>query len=155
MILSGETIRKLQILTPCEERTRFKGVTYGLGPAGYDLRVEFDSHGILDALYVPPGEFVLASTVEHFSMPNHVVGIVHDKSTWARRGLAVQNTVIEPGWNGYLTLEITNHGKELITLPKGVAIAQVLFHVLDQTTEGYEGKYQGQARGPVIAIFEK
>jgi dCTP deaminase len=88
-------------------------------------------------------------------MPNNVVGIVHDKSSLARQGIAVQNTVAEPGWRGYLTLEITNHYVNKILLLKGDAIAQVVFHFLDEPTELiYDGKYQDQQRGPQEARNE-
>ena len=88
-------------------------------------------------------------------MPPDVLGIVHDKSTWARLGLACQNTVIEPGWHGWLTLELTNHGTEALTIERGMPIAQVIFHFVDDDTVGYEGKYQDQRRGPVKPILEK
>ena len=84
---------------------------------------------------IPPGGFTLASTLEEFDMPDDVLGIVHDKSTWARMGLAAQNTVIEPGWNGYLTLELTNHGDEEIFIDDGTPIVQIIFHMLDQPAE--------------------
>ena len=70
------------------------------GWRSYDVRIT-----CCDAL-IEPGQFLLAATVERFQMPNDLMGIVHDKSTWARRGLVVQNTVIEPGWHGYLTIEV-------------------------------------------------
>jgi dCTP deaminase len=99
-----------------------------------------------------PGEFVLASTAEMFCMPDDVLGVVHDKSSWARRGLAAQNTVIEPGWRGFLTLELTNHGKEPLWLERGVGIVQVIFHLLDEpAAHPYRGKYQDQAAGPQVA----
>jgi len=154
MILSGKTIKMLNIMSPFNERTRYKGMTYGVGPAGYDVRVEFDSTGEKDGLTVFPGDFILASTIEKFTMPDDVVGIVHDKSTWARLGIACQNTVIEPGWRGYLTLEISNHGKQPVTIYRLMPIAQVIFHYVDQDTVGYEGKYQDQRRGPVRPIIE-
>jgi hypothetical protein len=81
-----------------------------------------------------------------------VVGVVHDKSSLARRGIAVQNTVLEPGWRGFLTLEITNHGPEPIMLKSGCAVAQVVFTFLDEPTERpYRGKYQDQEAGPQAA----
>ncbi len=89
-------------------------------------------------------------------MPNSVMGIVHDKSSWARHGVAVQNTVIEPGWRGYLTLELTNHSQQTRTIKPGDPIAQIVFHWLDEPTkQPYEGKYQDQAAGPQEAIAEK
>ena len=55
----------------------------------------------------------------------------------------------EPGWRGYLTLEISHHGLRQIHLPAGCSIAQVVFHLLDAVTdEPYDGKYQDQAAGP-------
>jgi dCTP deaminase len=149
-VLSGQTIRRLGIVTPFVERTSEGGVTHGVGPAGYDLRVnlgdEFDDG---DECVIGPGRFQLAATLEHFTMPDDVLGVIHDKSSWARRGLCVQNTVIEPGWRGYLTLELTNHGLEHLVLTQGGAIAQVIFHRLDETAEHpYDGKYQDQEAGP-------
>lgn len=155
-ILSAQTIEeyclKWGMISPFSDRTRHEGVTFGLSAAGYDVRVEFDRDGLFEELTIWPGEFILASTIEKFQMPSDVVGIVHDKSTWARRGIAVQNTVIEPGWAGWLTLELTNHGNEPIVLRRGTGIAQIVFHFLDKpTARPYEGKYQDQERGPVEA----
>lgn len=155
MILSGQSIQGMQIMQPFYGRTRHDGMTFGCGPAGYDVRVEFDEHGEQKYMQLEPGRFILASTIEKFTMPPNVLGIVHDKSTWARLGLAVQNTVIEPGWQGWLTLELTNHGGDLLTIKRGMPIAQVIFHFVDQETVGYEGKYQNQKRGPVKPILEK
>jgi len=154
MILSGKTIQQLQIMHPFYGRTRHEGLTFGCGPAGYDVRVEFDEEGIQDAVQLLPGQFLLASTIERFVMPNDVIAIVHDKSTWARLGLACQNTVIEPGWQGWLTLELTNHGVNPLYIKRGMPIAQVIFHFVDSKTVGYEGKYQDQKRGPVKPIIE-
>jgi dCTP deaminase len=125
------------------------GLSYGLSACGYDVRIE-------QAAVLQPDAFLLASTVERFAMPDWIVGIVHDKSTIARMGIALQNTVIEPGWEGYLTLEITNHGEEPVELVARQPIAQVLFHPLDQPTDRpYRGKYQDQPARPVGAIKER
>lgn len=97
------------------------------------------------------GRFVLASAVEEFIMPPSLVGVVHDKSTWARAGLSVFNTVIEPGWKGFLTLELVFHGNEVLHLPSGSGIAQVLFHRIN-TPSLYEGKYQNQPDEPTKGI---
>lgn len=148
MILSAQTIRRLGIFTPFNERTKFNGMTYGLGPAGYDVR-------IAESVRLFPNEACLASTMEHFEMPKFVLGHVADKSTWARRFICVQNTVIEPGWAGHLTLEITNHGKDTVFIDSGSPIAQIILHLLDETTElPYSGKYQNQKAGPQPAILE-
>jgi dCTP deaminase len=142
MILPAQQLRALQPVEPFVERSVAHGMTYGVGPAGYDVRVAQD-------LTLEPGAFALASTIEKFTMPGNVIAFVHDKSTWARRGLAAQNTVIEPGWFGFLTLELTNHGRETLTLLAGMPIAQVVFHrLMEPTDTPYSGRYQDQAQGP-------
>lgn len=100
------------------------------------------------------GRFVLASTIEEFQMPNDLRGVVHDKSTWARQGVSVFNTVIEPGWKGFLTLEIEFRGQKEVVIPAGSGIAQVLFTRLQRPAE-YTGKYQNQADKPIESIFEE
>lgn len=142
MVLSAQTLRRYKFITPFFERTKSCGLTFGVSPAGYDIRIDQE-------FCLSPNQFVLASSIEHFNMPTNVIGIVHDKSTWARRGLCVQNTVIEPGWRGYLTLELTNHSSHGIFICQGSPIAQVVFHALDEiTSDPYDGKYQDQERGP-------
>lgn len=147
MILAGQQIRALGIITPFFERTPHEAsrTTYGVGPAGYDVRIAES----LRFMRRMTDQFALASTMEQFAMPDDVLGIVHDKSTWARRGLAVQNTVIEPGWRGYLTLEITYHQHGAMLVPAGSGIAQIIFHRLSEPAEfPYSGKYQDQEAGP-------
>ena len=147
MIASAQTIRRLRPVEPFHERTERSGLTYGLGPAGYDVR-------IAETLILGPGELQLASTLERFNMPTSHLAMVADKSTWARRGLAVQHTVIEPGWRGYLTLELTNHSTVPIKLTTGDPIAQIIFHQLDQPTDTpYDGRYQDQEAGAQPARF--
>lgn len=148
MIASGQTIRRLGIFEPFHERTKHEGMTFGLGPAGYDVRVEFDGKGLCQYADVEPGDFILASTVEHFTMPDNLLGVVHDKSSWVRKGIAVHNTVIEPGWKGFLTLEIANQTLRRIRIQRGAPIAQIIFHYLDEPAIPYDGKYQDQERGP-------
>lgn len=161
MILSAQSIRarcqgflrpELEpMIWPFSERAVHEesGMSYGLSSCGYDVTI--------DNLYIlEPGMFVLAATLEKFHMPHSVCAVVHDKSSWARRGLCVQNTVFEPGWFGYATLELTNHGKEIIYLSKGMPIAQVMFHMLDaRTDQPYKGKYQNQESGPQEARVER
>jgi dCTP deaminase len=98
--------------------------------------------------------FTLASAIEEFQMPDDLVGIVHDKSTWARKGLSVFNTVVEPSWKGYLTLELVYHGWGVLRIPAGAGIAQVLFHQITERAT-YRGKYQNQPARPVSAIMER
>lgn len=156
MVLPAQKIRFLcsgaygqrPMVEPFHERTVSAGMTFGLGPAGYDVRIK-------QRLTLMRGEFGLASTVERFSIPTDVLAKVADKSSWARRGLAVQNTIIEPGWTGWLTLELTNHGHGPIDIEAGSPIAQIIFHQLLEPTEiHYSGKYQNQADEPVAAIME-
>ena len=146
MILGAQRLRDLhknwEMISPFKEKyTSFNGISGGLSAAGYDVSVEFDALGEQYEMCLYGGEFKLASTVEFFKMPPGIIGIVHDKSTWARRGITVQNTVIEPMWNGHLTLELANHGSP---------IAQIIFHEVDGA-DAYDGKYQNQERGPVRA----
>lgn len=147
MILPAQSIRKAQPLSPLVERSVHKGMTYGLGPAGYDVRVaENISLGTLC--------FSLASTIEHFNIPNDVIAFVNDKSTWARKGLSLFNTVLEPGWNGYLTLELMNNGFEPLEIEAGMPIAQIIFMRLEEATDSpYAGRYQKQEAGPQPARF--
>jgi len=154
MIASAQTLRALQPVKPFIERTRVNGMSAGLSAAGYDVTVD-GTTWLYSSLVLEPGQFELVSTFETFEMPTNLLGIVHDKSTWARLGIAVQNTVIEPGWKGYLTLEITNHSKKSVTLIHGDPIAQIVFHLLDVPTDApYTGKYQNQESGPQKARFE-
>lgn len=136
-----------------------EGTSYGLSEAGYDIRIKQrvkfrprDGHisAVVDGMFVPDTRFILASAIEEFDMPTNLVGIVHDKSTWARRGLSVFNTVIEPGWKGFLTLELVYHGNGELVIPAGAGIAQVLFHEL-KIERAYKGKYQNQEDKPVEA----
>lgn len=160
MILSGQTIKELcvgdeyvkfenQMIRPFYPRTVNNGMSFGLSYAGYDVR-------IAQGTTLKPGEFKLASTVEQFNIPNDVLGFVHDKSTWARRGLSLFNTVLEPGWRGYLTLEMVNFSDDLLTFEAGMPIAQIVFQRTDKPIDKpYEGKYQNQGSSPVPAIMEK
>lgn len=98
------------------------------------------------------GRFTLASAMEEFDMPDNLIGIVHDKSTWARQGLSVFNTVIESGWKGFLTLELVYHGNSNLVIPAGSGIAQVVFHETKEP-RSYSGKYQNQKDEPTESKF--
>jgi dCTP deaminase len=124
-------------------------MSFGLSHAGYDVR-------IAETMWLNPGMFSLASTIEEFFMPTDLVAFVHDKSTWARRGLSLFNTVIEPGWSGFLTLELVNHSTNPLRLLSGDPIAQIVFMRMEEPAEKpYAGKYQNQKRGPQEAIDER
>ena len=146
MIVNGKLLlaaRPVWPMLPAKHKKH--GVSCGLSEAGYDLRIA------QSVTLHPFKRFALASTYEKFQMPNHLVAVVHDKSTWARRGLSVFNTVIEPAWRGWLTLELVYHGCGVLRIPEGAGIAQVLFHELFQNAK-YDGKYQDQPDRPVAAI---
>lgn len=81
-VLSAQSIRKREIFNPFHERTVHNGMTFGLGPSGYDVRIA-EKINLSNSLYGPQA-FTLASTVEHFTMPSDCIGYVKDKSTWAR-----------------------------------------------------------------------
>lgn len=135
-------------IDPLCGRTIAHGMSYGLSAAGYDLRIK-------DALRLYPGGFALATTVERVCLPADLMGQLADKSSWARRGIAVQNTIFEPGWYGYPTIELSNHGPSVIWIPAGAPIAQMIFHVLDAPSDRpYSGKYQDQPQCPVPTLAE-
>lgn len=134
---------------PFSERTIVRGMSYGLSAAGYDLRIK-------DELVMQRGDFKLATTLERITIPADIMAQLADKSSWARRGVAVQNTIFEPGWYGYPTLELSNHGPASVIIAAGSPIGQLIFHLLDQPTDRpYTGKYQDQPQRPVEAISEE
>lgn len=152
-ILSAQSIRRLcnlrnmhlppppPLIYPFCERTRSHGRTYGLDSAGYDIR------SAEDRLLWPLFGRARIDALEWFCIPNNLKMHICDKSTWARLFVTVQNTRAEPGWRGYLRLEITNHSWWFRRIRRGMPIAEVEFYLLDESTEQpYEGKYQDQAR---------
>ena len=165
MIVNGDLLLKLApIIGMVPDKTSGPGGTsYGLGEAGYDIRIKQEitfrpDQGIVVIDSNLPtgwrkqlGRFALASAIEEFNMSDSVTGIVHDKSTWARRGLSVFNTVIEPGWKGFLTLELVYHGEGELIIPAGSGIAQVIFHAVSCPMH-YKGKYQNQGDKPTPPI---
>lgn len=160
MILSAQSIRErvrrcatgaipgMLVIEPFCERSVACGMSYGLSACGYDIRIK-------DETVVPAHGFVLAVSVEYFSLPSDLRATLADKSTWARRGIAVQNTRFEPGWRGYPTIEITNHTDADVVIPAEAPIGQMEFALLDAPTEHpYAGKYQDQPQRPVEALME-
>jgi dCTP deaminase len=178
MIINGSWLwdrTDVPIKNMLQTKVKDHGVSHGLSEAGYDIRIKQDiffypqdtSAGfdtdIVNLKWMEndfllgtstKGRFSLASAIEEFDMPNDLVGVVHDKSTWARQGVSVFNTIIEPGWKGFLTLEIVFHGNIPLHIPAGSGIAQVIFHKLICPTK-YDGKYQNQEDRPVSSIWEK
>ena len=162
-VINGKTLlAKAPIREMIPHKLKDHGVSYGLGEAGYDITIKqeiifkpgmtmgptIEVNGQLEH-----GRFTLASAIEEFDMPADLVGVVHDKSTWARQGLSVFNTVVEPGWKGFLTLELVFHGSKEVVIPAGSGIAQVIFTSLAHNAS-YEGKYMHQANMPVPSVFD-
>ena len=134
-IQSDKWIRNMakshEMINPFEEnQIRDNKISYGLSSYGYDARVSnefkiftninsevvdpknfkqsnFISKKVSECI-VPPNSFVLASTVEYFKIPNDIMVICLGKSTYARCGIIVNVTPLEPGWEGYVTLEFSN-----------------------------------------------
>jgi len=135
------------LIEPFRERATTHGRTHGLSSCGYDVCLDQD-------IWLWPFWGRLGSTIEHFNIPNYLCMEIKDKSSNARKFVLVQNTVGEPGWSGYLTLELTRFLPWPIKLKRGTPIAQVMFKMLAEPTEQpYSGKYQNQKRGAQSAIF--
>lgn len=159
------------VIYPLVPRTVAHGMTFGLGPAGYDVRIREEvtlwpvtAENLIrnslarrfPRLFARRPSFSLASTLESFELPDWLTFKLEDKSSLARRGLSVFNTTAEPGWRGVLTLELKNHGEEVIHLPAGSPIGQACFYTLAApTTRPYRGRYQNQPAGPVSATAAK
>lgn len=153
----SESWKQLEISPFYGEKSISNGMSFGLTAAGYDIRLgkSSDMHPDFEGIFVEPGEFELAHSLEFFRIPEDCQAIVHDKSSWARKGLSLFNTVLEPGWFGHITLELANHSLESILIKFGSPIAQIVFHQLDsRTTQPYSGKYQNQPNHPVRALRE-
>jgi dCTP deaminase len=105
-----------------------------------------------------PGEFVLGSTAERVGIPDDLVARLEGKSSLGRLGLLIHSTAgyVDPGWDGYLTLELSNVANLPITLYPGMKIGQISFFMLTTPADvpyGSAGnKYQGQ-RGPTPSRF--
>jgi len=107
-----------------------------------------------------PGEFVLGSTLERVRIPDDLVARLEGKSSLGRLGLLIHSTAgyVDPGWDGYLTLELSNVANLPITIYAGMKIGQVSFFRLSTPaevpygSEATRSKYQGQ-RGPTASRF--
>ena len=173
MIINGrDLIAAAPIKDMVPEKVVAHGMTYGCSEAGYDIRIKQEVYFIPvnpDAEFKKfrvmsytndsftddeEGRFVLASAIEEFQMPTHLLGRVCDKSSWARKGLSVFNTVIEPGWNGFLTLELVYHGNTKLIIPAGAPIAQVIFEEVKNPAQ-YNGKYQFQTSEPTPTRYQE
>ncbi|HBB41008.1 MAG: dCTP deaminase [Nitrospirae bacterium CG18_big_fil_WC_8_21_14_2_50_70_55] len=159
------------LIDPFEEgQVRHGVVSYGVSSYGYDTRVgdefkiftnvnssivdpkAFDPASFVDiktdVCIVPPNSFALAHTVEYFRIPRNVLAICLGKSTYARCGIIVNVTPFEPGWEGLVTIEISNTTPLPAKIYANEGIAQVLFFEADEAClvsyADRHGKYQGQ-----------
>ncbi len=113
-----------------------------------------------DPFILHPGEFVLGSTLERVTIPDDMVARLEGKSSLGRLGLLIHSTAgyVDPGWDGFLTLELSNVANLPITIYPGMKIGQISFFRLSTPAERPYGstetrsKYQGQ-RGPTASRF--
>ena len=160
-----------EMITPfCEGLVGEGVVSYGLSSYGYDIRVSnefkvftnvnstvidpknFDHDSVVDYVgdicIVPPNSFALARTVEYFKMPSDTLAVCLGKSTYARCGIIVNVTPFEPGFEGHITIEISNTTPLPAKIYANEGIAQVLFFQGDgqceTTYKDRKGKYQKQ-----------
>ena len=113
-----------------------------------------------EAFILHPGEFVLGSTMEYVKLPNHLVARLEGKSSLGRLGLLIHSTAgyVDPGFEGHLTLELSNVANLPITIYPNMKIGQISFFQLTSEAENPYGsgavgsKYQGQ-RGPTPSRY--
>ena len=170
--------KMIEPFSPTQVRTTETGqsiISYGISSYGYDLRVSnefkvftnvfntmvdpkaFDPKSFVDMetdiCIVPPNSFALARSVEYFRIPRDVITICHGKSTYARCGIIVNVTPLEPEWEGHVTLEISNTTPLPARIYANEGLAQVLFIGGDEVCEtsyaDRAGKYMRQ-RGITI-----
>ena len=174
-VLSDRWIKKMAIenemIKPFVDKQEAKdNISYGLSSFGYDARVsnEFKIFTDVDSAIVdpknfknnsfvsrtskeciiPPNSFVLASTVEYFKIPKDVLVICLGKSTYARCGIIVNVTPLEPGWEGFVTLEFSNTSPLPAKIYANEGAAQFIFLKGNEepsvTYEKRNGKYMKQ-----------
>ena len=145
-------------------------ISYGLTSYGYDVRVDrrfkvftnvwgstvdpkhFDPKSFVDVeadtCLIPPNSFALAETIEYLEIPRNVIGVCVGKSTYARCGIIVNVTPLEPEWRGRVTIEISNTTPLPAKIYAGEGIAQMLFiqgvAVCKVSYADKKGKYQDQ-----------
>ncbi len=145
-------------------------ISYGTSSYGYDVRCSdefkiftninsaivdpknFDAESFVDVksdvCIIPPNSFALARTVEYFRIPRDVLTICLGKSTYARCGIIVNVTPLEPEWEGHVTLEFSNTSPLPAKIYANEGVAQMLFFGADEVCEvsygDRGGKYQGQ-----------
>jgi dCTP deaminase len=174
-VLSDKTIKKLALdegmIHPFEDKqVRVGKISYGLSSFGYDARVseefkiftnvnseivdpkDFKSTNFVTkngpVCIIPPNSFALARTVERFKIPKDILVICLGKSTYARCGIIVNVTPLEPGWEGYVTLEFSNTTPLPAKIYANEGVAQFIFLKGNETPKvtyaDRNGKYMGQ-----------
>ncbi len=167
-----------EVLTPTviSGRRMRKVISYGLSSFGYDCRIDNTfrlfrptihgsiidpknmdedtlEHCIGEEVLIPPHSYILGTSLEYFKIPPRIMCLVVGKSTYARCGIIVNVTPLEPGWEGNITIEISNSSPLPAKIYSGEGIAQILFFKGDIPNINYadkKGKYQGQ-KGVTIA----
>jgi len=157
---------------PKQVRSTSEGriISFGTSSYGYDIRCandfkiftninsavvdpkNFDDDSFVDIksdiCIIPPNSFALARTVEYFRIPRNVLTICLGKSTYARCGIIVNVTPLEPEWEGHVTLEFSNTSPLPAKIYANEGVAQVIFFESDEACEisykDRDGKYQGQ-----------
>ena len=174
-VLSDKWIKKMvknhKMISPfISKQTRKGKISFGLSSYGYDARVSNDfkiftnvNSAIVDpknfkkesfvsrkskVCVIPPNSFALARTVEYFKIPENILVICLGKSTYARCGIIVNVTPLEPGWEGHVTLEFSNTTPLPAKIYANEGVAQFVFikgnEKPDVTYADRNGKYQGQ-----------
>jgi len=168
------------MITPFLENQSSKGVvSYGVSSYGYDVRCsrefkiftnintaivdpkQFDENSFVnvesDVCIIPPNSFALARTVEYFKIPRNVLTVCLGKSTYARCGIIVNVTPLEPEWEGHVTLEFSNTTPLPAKIYANEGVAQMLFFEADEVCKtsyaDRKGKYQGQ-KGVTLPVVE-
>lgn len=108
-----------------------------------------------DTYLIMPGEFVLATTMEYFELPDNLTAFVEGRSSLGRMGLFIQNAGwVDPGFKGEITLELYNANRCAIELKAGRRIGQLVFAEMDEyALNPYNGKYQGQMGATGSRVF--
>lgn len=128
----------------------FTNLHYGIIDPKRIVDVEFHEVVVLDSepVIIPPNAFALAVSREYFIIPSNVMCVCIGKSTYARCGLVANITALEPGWEGNLTIELSNTAPLPVKVYAAEGIAQILFFEGDEqcdiTYRHRSGKYQGQ-----------
>ena len=117
-------------------------------------KIEYKSI-VTDTYLILPGQFVLATTMEYFELPDDLTAFVEGRSSLGRMGLFIQNAGwVDPGFKGEITLELYNANKCAIELKAGRRVGQLVFAKMDDSAlNPYDGKYQGQRGATGSRVF--